>query len=151
MRVQRELSRLAPIVNWLPRCSWKAGRLDVIAGVALAGLLIPEGMAYAGIAGVPPQVGLYAALIGMSVYAIFGTSRQLAVTSTSSSAAMLAALVAPLAFGDPGRYATLVSAATIAAGVIFMLGGLLRLGAVSEFISKPVLKGFVSALGSPLW
>jgi SulP family sulfate permease len=147
MRVQRELSRLAPILDWLPQCSWRASRVDVIAGVALAGLLIPEGMAYAGIAGVPPQVGLYAALIGMFVYAIFGTSRQLAVTSTSSSAAMLAALVAPLAAGDSGRYAMLVSAATITAGVIFMVGGLLKLGAVSEFISKPVLKGFVFGLG----
>jgi high affinity sulfate transporter 1 len=118
----------------------------VIAGIAVAGLLIPEGMAYAGIAGVPPQVGLYAAMLGMFVYAIFGTSRQLAVTSTSSSAAMLAALVAPLALADAGRYMVLVSAATIAAGVIFLLGGVLRLGAVSEFISKPVLKGFVFGL-----
>jgi len=118
----------------------------VIAGIAVAGLLIPEGMAYAGIAGVPPQVGLYAAMLGMFVYAIFGTSRHLAVTSTSSSAAMLAALVAPLALADAGRYMVLVSAATIAAGVIFLLGGMLGLGAVSEFISKPVLKGFVFGL-----
>jgi high affinity sulfate transporter 1 len=103
-------------------------------------------MAYAGIAGVPPQVGLYAAMLGMFVYAILGTSRQLAVTSTSSSAAMLAALVAPIALADSGRYMVLVSVATIAAGVIVLLGGLLRLGAVSEFISKPVLKGFVFGL-----
>ncbi len=140
------MSRLVPIVSWLPTCSWKTAGGDVIAGIAVAGLLIPEGMAYAGIAGVPPQVGLYAAMLGMFVYAIFGTSRQLAVTSTSSSAAMLAALVAPLALADAGRYMVLVSAATIAAGVIFLLGGLLRLGAVSEFISKPVLKGFVFGL-----
>jgi sulfate permease, SulP family len=140
------MSRFVPIVSWLPTCSWKTSGGDVIAGIAVAGLLIPEGMAYAGIAGVPPQVGLYAAMLGMFVYAIFGTSRQLAVTSTSSSAAMLAALVAPLAVADAGRYMMLVSAATIAAGVIFLLGGLFRLGAVSEFISKPVLKGFVFGL-----
>ena len=140
------MSRLVPIVSWLPTCSWKTSGGDVIAGIAVAGLLIPEGMAYAGIAGVPPQVGLYAAMLGMFVYAIFGTSRQLAVTSTSSSAAMLAALVAPLALADAGRYMVLVSAATITAGVIFLLGGWLRLGAVSEFISKPVLKGFVFGL-----
>ncbi len=96
------MSRLVPIVSWLPTCSWKTAGGDVIAGIAVAGLLIPEGMAYAGIAGVPPQVGLYAAMLGMFVYAIFGTSRQLAVTSTSSSAAMLAALVAPLALADAG-------------------------------------------------
>ena len=140
------MSRFVPIIGWLPTCSWKMAGGDVIAGIAVAGLLIPEGMAYAGIAGVPPQVGLYAAMLGMFVYAIFGTSRQLAVTSTSSSAAMLAALVAPLALADAGRYMVLVSAATLAAGLIFLLGGLLRLGAVSEFISKPVLKGFVFGL-----
>ena len=91
-------------------------------------------------------MGLYAAMLGMFVYAIFGTSRQLAVTSTSSSAAMLAALVAPITLSDSGRYMVLVSAATIAAGLIFVLGGFLRLGAVSEFISKPVLKEFVFRL-----
>jgi len=146
MRVRPSISRFIPIIDWLPACSWKTARSDVVAGIAVAGLLIPEGMAYAGIAGVPPQVGLYAAMLGMFVYALFGTSRQLAVTSTSSSAAMLAALVAPMASADSQRYAVLVSAATIAAGVIFLLGVLLRLGAVSEFISKPVLKGFVFGL-----
>ena len=142
----KAISRVVPITSWLPNCSWKSSRTDMVAGVAIAGLLIPEGMAYAGIAGVPPQMGLYAALVGMFVYAIFGTSRQLVVTSTSSSAAMLAALVAPIALGDSARYMVLVSAATVAAGLIFLLGGLLKLGAVSEFISKPVLKGFVFGL-----
>lgn len=79
-------------------------RADIIAGIALAGLLVPEGIAYAGIAGVPPQMGLYAAMIGMFTYALFGSSRQLAVTPTSSSAAMLAALVAPIDAGDSSRY-----------------------------------------------
>ena len=146
MPVGPSISKFIPIISWLPTCSWKTARGDVVAGIAVAGLLIPEGMAYAGIAGVPPQVGLYAAMLGMFVYAIFGTSRQLAVTSTSSSAAMLAALVAPITLSDSGRYMVLVSAATIAAGLIFVLGGFLRLGAVSEFISKPVLKGFVFGL-----
>ena len=103
-------------------------------------------MAYAGIAGVPPEMGLYAAMAGMFVYALLGTSRQLAVTPTSSSAAMLAALVAPIAVGDSTRYAVLASGAAIAVGVIFLAGGVLRLGVVSEFISKPVLKGFVFGL-----
>src|SRR5262249_42823726 len=103
-------------------------------------------MAYAGIAGVSPQMGLYAALAGMFVYALFGTSRQLAVTPTSSSAAMLAALVGPIALGNSGKYVPLASAATVAAGAIFLAGGMLKLGSVSEFISKPVLKGFVFGL-----
>ena len=143
---RRAISQFLPIGDWLPACTPKTIRTDVIAGIALAGLLVPEGMAYAGIAGVPPQMGLYAAMAGMFVYALFGTSRQLAVTSTSSSAAMLAALVAPIVVGDPARYVVLASGAAIAAGIIFLVGGLLKLGAVSEFISKPVLKGFVFGL-----
>ena len=141
--VKQAISRFIPITTWLSESSPRA---DIVAGIALAGLLVPEGMAYAGIAGVPPQMGLYAAMVGMFVYAIFGTSRQLAVTSTSSSAAMLAALVAPIALGDAARYVILATATTIAAGFIFLAGGLLKLGSVSEFISKPVLKGFVFGL-----
>jgi SulP family sulfate permease len=141
--VRQAISRFIPITTWLSESSPRA---DIVAGVALAGLLVPEGMAYAGIAGVPPQMGLYAAMVGMFVYAIFGTSRQLAVAPTSSSAAMLAALVAPIALGDSASYAVLATATTIAAGVIFLVGGLLKFGSVSEFISKPVLKGFVFGL-----
>src|SRR5271170_8416738 len=89
---RRAMSRFLPISDWLPDCTAKTIRADVIAGIALAGLLVPEGMAYAGIAGVPPQMGLYAAMAGMFTYALFGASRQLAVAPTSSSAAMLAAL-----------------------------------------------------------
>ena len=136
----QKLSKFVPISGWLSESSPRA---DIAAGVALAGLLVPEGMAYAGIAGVPPQMGLYAALAGLFIYAIFGTSRQLAVSPTSSSAAMLAALVAPIALGDASRYALLASFSAIAAGLIFLAAGFFKLGSVSEFISKPVLKGFV--------
>src|SRR5215472_18443907 len=144
MASERTITRYLPILGGLGDSSPRA---DLIAGIAAAGLLIPEGMAYAGIAGVPPQMGLYAAMLGMFVYALFGTSRQLAVTSTSSSAAMLAALVTPIALGDSDTYALLACTATLMAGLIFLAAGLLRLGAVSEFISKPVLKGFVFGLG----
>src|SRR5271155_3587488 len=133
---RRAISRLLPISDWLPDCTSKTIRADVIAGIALRDCFVPEGMAYAGIAGVPPQMGLYAAMAGMFTYALFGTSRQLAVTPASSSAAMLAALAAPIAAGASSRYVVLASGAAIAAGIIFLVGGLLRLGAVSEFISK---------------
>jgi high affinity sulfate transporter 1 len=145
--MSQAVSRFLPIAAWFPDCTPHTIRTDLVAGIALAGLLVPEGMAYAGIAGVRPQMGLYAALAGMFVYAIFGTSRQLAVTSTSSSAAMLAALVAPIARGGAVQYALLACAAAVAAGLIFLIGGVLKLGSVSEFISKPVLKGFVFGLG----
>ena len=141
------LFRILPIAGWLPDLATITIRADLVAGVALAGLLVPEGLAYAGIAGVAPEVGLYSAAAGLAVYPLFGSSRHLAVTCTSGSAAMLAALVAPLAAGDAKRYATLASAAAIVAGLLFLLSSALKLGFISEFISKPVLKGFVFGLG----
>jgi len=96
---------------------------------------------------VAPEVGLYSAAAGLAVYALFGSSRHLAVTCTSGSAAMLAALIAPLAAGDAKRYAALASTVAIVAGCLFLLSSVLKLGFVSEFISKPVLKGFVFGLG----
>ena len=148
MQNERSLfSRFLPIAGWLPNLAVGTIRADVVAGAALAGLLVPEGLAYAGIAGVPPEVGLYSAAAGLAIYALFGSSRHLAVTCTSGSAAMLAALVAPMAAGDARRYAALASATAIVAGLLFLIAGALKLGFVSEFISKPVLKGFVFGLG----
>lgn len=143
MPLKRRVSRFFPIRGWLSDFS---PRNDIIAGITLAGLLVPQGMAYAGIAGVRPEMGLYAASAGLLIYAIFGTSRQLAVTATSSSAAMLAALLAPLASNGSARYFGLASAVAVVAGVILLAAGFLRLGSVSEFISRPVLKGFVFGL-----
>jgi high affinity sulfate transporter 1 len=141
------LSSFLPIADWLPRLSASSVRLDVVAGIALAGLVVPEGMAYAGIAGVPAQAGLYSLAAGLTVYALFGSSRHLAVSCTSGSAAMLAALVGPLAAGDPAHYSVLASATAILAGLLFLIASAFKLGFVSEFISKPVLKGFVFGLG----
>jgi sulfate permease, SulP family len=132
-----------PITEWLPRYQRANLRFDVIAGVALAGLLIPESMGYAGIAGLPPQAGLYATVFGLFAYAIFGSSRQLAVSPTSASSAILAATVAPLAAADPGKFMVLASAVTLVLGFLFLLAGIFKLGFLSDFISKPVLKGFV--------
>src|SRR5215472_2363034 len=140
---RKVLPLVLPVANWLPTLSGSTIRMDLVAGLALAGLLVPEGLAYAGIAGVPPEVGLYSLTAGLFVYALFGSSRHLAVSCTSGSAAMLAAIVAPLASGDAARYVALASATAIAAGLLFLLAGAFRLGFVSEFISKPVLKGFV--------
>ena len=150
MKSIEERNRIAwvlPIAGWLPSLNGATIRADLIAGAALAGLLAPEGMAYAGIAGVPPEAGLYSAVAGLAAYALFGSSRHLAVSCTSGSAAMLAALVAPMAAGDPAKYAALASATAIATGLLFLVASIFRLGFVSEFISKPVLKGFVFGLG----
>jgi sulfate permease, SulP family len=135
--------KLIPVTEWLPHYQRTYLRGDVIAGIALAGLLVPEAMGYAGIAGLPPQAGLYATAFGLLAYAIFGTSRQLAVSPTSASSAILAATVAPLAASDPNRFMVLASAVTLVLGGLFLLAGILKLGFISDFISKPVLKGFV--------
>jgi sulfate permease, SulP family len=86
-----KIANFLPVVGWLPECTSTTVRADVIAGIAVAGLIVPEGMAYAGIAGVTPQMSSYAAMVGMFVSVLFRTSRQLAVTTTSTSAAMVAA------------------------------------------------------------
>ncbi len=132
-----------PITEWLPQYPRSNLRGDAIAGIALAGLLIPEAMGYAGIAGLPPQAGLYATAFGLLAYAFFGSSRQLAVSPTSASAAILAATVAPLAAENAGKFFVLASAVSLVVGLLFLLAGVLKLGFISGFISKPVLKGFV--------
>src|SRR5271165_7474830 len=96
--------KLVPITEWLPSYKTADLHLDVIAGIALAGLVIPEAMGYAGIAGLPPEAGLYATVFGLLAYAVFGTSRQLVVSPTSASSAILAATVAPLAATDPRKF-----------------------------------------------
>lgn len=119
---------------------------DLLAGILLAGVLVPQGLAYAGIAGVLPQHGLYAMAAGLLAYALFGTSRHLAVSPTSSSAALLAATLLSLAGSDPGRHVALAALSSALVGLLFLLGRLLRLGFVSEFIAKPVLRGFIVGL-----
>src|SRR5271169_1466885 len=118
------------ISAWLPKYKRKYVRGDVIAGIALAGLLIPEALGYAGIAGLPPESGLYATGIGLLAYPLFGSSRHLAVSPTSSSAAILAASVA-VAAGDRGKYVILAATVAILAGLAFLLATFLRLGFVS--------------------
>ena len=140
------LSDYLAIARWLPAYNRAALPVDIIAGVALAGLLIPEGMGYAGIAGVPPQAGLYAAVAGLFIYALFGSSRQVAVSSTSSTAVIIAATVAPLAGGDLHRYAALTASLVLLAGLIFLIAWVARLGFVSDFIARPVVLGFVFGL-----
>ena len=118
---------------------------DVLAGVSIAGLLLPEAIAYAGIAGLPPQAGLIALLTGLVVYGLTGSSRFAIVSGTSSSAAVLAATVGA---GDGGIGAQLAYAAALVAatGILFLLAGGARLGAMSDFVSKPVLRGFAFGL-----
>ena len=144
----------APLAGSSPRLlfQWAAGydrrslRPDVLAGLAVAGLVVPEAIAYAGIAGVPPAAGLASAAAGLLIFGVFGSSRHLAVSPTSASAVTLAATVAPLAAGSADRYVALASATAALVGLLFLVGGRLRLGFLSDFIARSVLKGFTFGL-----
>ncbi|WP_434060354.1 SulP family inorganic anion transporter [Prescottella equi] len=121
-------------------------RPDVVAGLTVWAVLVPEALAYASIAGVPPVVGLYAAVPSLILYAAVGSSRYLVVGPMSATAALSAAIVTPLAGADGGRYIALSAVLAIATGLVGLLAGLIRLGFVASFISEPVLKGFIVGL-----
>ena len=147
------IRRFIPILSWLPRYDRSWLSIDLIAGLTLWGLVVPEAMAYAGIAGLPPQAGLYTLLAALLVYAIFGTSRHLVAQATSATAALLAsavaaALVATAAAtaSDPEAYQTYASAFVLVTGLVFLAAGIARLGFITQFLSKPVMDGFVTGL-----
>ncbi|WP_338846848.1 SulP family inorganic anion transporter [Massilia sp. W12] len=124
----------------MPNPVSNAFRADLIASLALAGLLLPEAVAYAGIAGLPPQAGILALLAGLLAYGLFGASRFAIVSPTSSAAAVLAAACAGIS--DPAMRAGFATAIVLACGALFILAGLARLGRLTDFIARPVLQGF---------
>ena len=121
-------------------------RPDIIAGLTVWAVLVPEALAYATIAGVPPVVGLYAAVPALILYAAAGSSRHLIVGPMSATAALSAAMIAPLAGGDDSRFLSLSVALAIVTGLVGLLAGFIRLGFIASFISEPVLKGFIVGL-----
>ena len=138
------VARFFPIAQWLPKYDVKGLlRWDVIAGITLWGVVVPEGIAYAGLAGMPLQAGLYTILATLVAYAIFGTSRQLVVVSTSASAVMLASIIAALNPPDSASYLALAGGLILVVGAIFLLSGILKLGFITNFISRPVMAGFI--------
>jgi len=140
------LRRFVPILTWLPRYQKAWLSRDVIAGFTIWGLLIPEMIAYAGLAGLPPQAGLYTLLASLTLYAIFGTSKQLVVAGTSASAVLVFSAVTALHPKSPGHYAELAAAVVLIAGIFFIISGLLKLGFITQFLSRPVMGGFVFGL-----
>lgn len=140
------LRRYVPILRWLPAYDRRLLRFDVVAGATVWGLLVPESIAYAGLAGLAPQAGLYTLLVTLAAYAVFGTSRHLVAAATSAAAVLLASSVGPLAHGDAAHYATDGAALVIFCGGLFLVAGVLRLGFVAQFLSRPVMEGFVFGL-----
>ena len=139
--------RFVPIVGWARGYDRRHLVRDLVAGTTFWGVCVPEGMGYAGIAGVPVQAGLYTLLASLLVYALFGTSRQMVVCSTAASASITAAVVADQGPTSTAAYAEMVAIVVIATGVLFLLAGLLRLGFIAVFIPRPVMTGFVFGLG----
>ena len=119
---------------------------DLLAGLTVWAVLVPESLAYASIAGVSPVVGLYAAPPALVLYAAFGSSRYLITGPMSATAALSAAAVADLATGGPANFTAYTSVLALVTGVLALLAGLLRLGFLANFISEPVLKGFIVGL-----
>jgi sulfate permease, SulP family len=124
--------------------AWLRG--DVLAGVSVTAYLIPQVMAYAEVAGLPPVVGLWAISAALVVYAVLGSSRQLSVGPESTTALMTAVIVAPLAAGDAARYAALAAALALVVGGLCVLARLARLGFLADLLSKPVLVGYLAGI-----
>ena len=122
----------------------RAGLADAIAGLSIAGLLLPEAVAYAGLAGLPPQSGVMALFAGLLIYGVLGSSRFAIVSSTSSSAAVLLAALTSLAVPDlaPAERLALAAALVILTGLLFLIAAAARLGNLSSLVAKPVLRGF---------
>ena len=122
-------------------------RIDVVAGITVTAYLVPQCLAYGDLAGVDPVTGLWVAVVGMVLYALLGTSRQLSVGPESATAVMVAAAVAPLAGNDPARYAALCAGLALLVGLFCIAAWALRLGFVADLLSQPILIGYMAGVG----
>jgi MFS superfamily sulfate permease-like transporter len=131
-----------PPAQWLPAYQAKWLPKDAAAGVTLAAYGIPVSLAYASLAGLPPQYGIYCYLVGGLFCALFGSSRQLAIGPTSAISLLVGATVAGMAGGDPARWASIAALTAVVMAAMCVLGWLLRLSSLVNFISEPILHGF---------
>lgn len=138
--------RLAPGLPALLRYRREDFPHDLMAGLSVAAVALPIGVAYAGLAGFAPVVGLYASILPLVAYALFGTSRQLVIGPDTATCAMVAAALTPLAGGDPALYQSLSVVLALLAGLFCIAGSFLRLGALADFLSRPILIGFLHGI-----
>jgi len=142
--VNTYINRAFPLLEYLKKYNREAFRGDLAAGITVGIMLIPQGMAYALIAGLPPEYGLYAALVPLVIYAFMGTSRHLSVGPVALVALLVAAAISPLA-DTPEEYIAMSILLALMVGVMQLLFGLLRMGFLVNLLSHPVLSGFISA------
>lgn len=141
------LERWFPIATWLPKYKWgEYLTLDLIAAVSVAALLIPESMGYATVAGIPVQYGLYCAPLALIGYAMFGGSKLLVFAAAGSVAAISASAVGVLSGGDPNTAIVMTAALAFATGLVFFVAGVIRMGWVTNFMSKAIMAGFITGM-----
>src|SRR5262249_36170053 len=119
---------------------------DLLAGLSVAAVALPVALAYAQLAGFDPVVGLYSSILPLVAYALFGTSRHLMVNPDAATCAMIAAAVAPLAAHNTELYLSISIALTLVTGVICAAASFLRLGALADFLSRPILVGYLNGI-----
>jgi sulfate permease, SulP family len=120
--------------------------VDIVAGLTVWGLVVPQAMAYASIAGLPAEAGLYTILVSMLAYALFGSSRHLIVSATSATAALVGSTIVLLHPVDAAQYASHAATLVLLVGLLFLLAGAAKLGFIAQFLSRPVMEGFVFGL-----
>ncbi len=140
------LRSLLPITTWLPSYQRSWLQADLMAGLAVWAMMVPQALAYAGIAGVPPIYGLYCVPLAMVAYAFFGTSRTLSVGPESAIAIISAVTVGGIVAQDPAEFLALTSLLALLVGGLYLVFGLLRLGWAANFLSQPVLSGFTQGI-----
>jgi high affinity sulfate transporter 1 len=140
------LARLAPGLAALTRYDRRWLSKDVLAGVSVAAIALPVGLAYSDLAGVPAIIGIYSAIFPLLAYALFGSSRQLIVGPDAATCLLVAASLAPLAGGDPQRYLAMLPIFTLMAGVLYLIAGAARLGFIATFLSQPILTGYLNGI-----
>jgi high affinity sulfate transporter 1 len=119
---------------------------DLLAGLSVAAVALPVGIAYAQLAGFSPVIGIYSAILPLIAYALFGTSHQLIVNPDAAACAIIASTVAPLAAGNYERYLDLAITLTLLTGVLCIIGGFVRLGVIANFLSRPILTGYLNGI-----
>jgi SulP family sulfate permease len=140
------IKKIIPILEWLPNYNKSLFRGDLIAGITVGIILIPQGIAYALIAGLPPIYGLYCALVPQVMYAIFGSSRQVAIGPVAMDSLIVATGVSTLALAGSESYISIAILLALMVGSIQFLMGIFSLGFIVNFLSKPVITGFTSAV-----
>jgi len=121
-------------------------RSDLGAGLSVAAIALPVGIAYADLAGVPAVIGMYSAIFPLLAYALFGSSRQLMTGPDAATCIIVAASLGPLAGGDPERYLALMVILTLITGILYVVAGLSRLGFIANFLSQPILTGYLNGI-----